>query len=118
MPAGAKERVVRYILEARETELRERRDFRQCILARAAEHGDDAQLARGMIFDEVRYGADAGGNLIAEHVSHHRRAAAVRCRYEIEPVFSPITLTRNSGTEAGAGMPIAFLPPWAFTQAA
>ena len=40
-----------------------------------------------MVLDEIRDRADAGGNLIAEHVGHHRRAAAIRSRHEVEAVL-------------------------------
>ena len=50
-------------------------------------HRHHAQLAGLVVFDEVGDRADAGADLVAQHVGHHRRAAAVGRGLQVQLVL-------------------------------
>ena len=78
--------VVRHVFQALQTQLIKSRYIGQRGLAFAAQHGQDAHLARLLVFHKVLHRPDTCRNLVAHHVSQHGCAAPVRRSQQIRAV--------------------------------
>ena len=94
---GGVDAVVRQVFKALEAQLIKRGHIGHGGLAAGAEHGHHMHLACLVVLDEILHRAHTRRDLVAQHVSHHGRAAAVGGRDQVDLVLFAHQLDQELG---------------------